>query len=211
MKKNDENGILNKDDFVGGKTGAFVKKNGFDNALYVQKQTEQIKKRIASFGNKLYLEFGGKLFDDFHAGRVLPGFDVNGKIRLLLEFKEEAEIVFCINAADIEKNKIRADLGISYDMDVMRLIDNIRKLGLYVSSVVITQYLGQPAADVFKDKLAMRGMKVYIHRHTKGYPSDTDTIVSDEGYGANPYIETSRPLVIITAPGPGSGKLATCL
>ena len=196
---------------MGGKTGAFVKKNGFDNALYVQKQTEQIKKRIASFGNKLYLEFGGKLFDDFHAGRVLPGFDVNGKIRLLLEFKEEAEIVFCINAADIEKNKIRADLGISYDMDVMRLIDNIRKLGLYVSSVVITQYLGQPAADVFKDKLAMRGMKVYIHRHTKGYPSDTDTIVSDEGYGANPYIETSRPLVIITAPGPGSGKLATCL
>lgn len=184
---------------------------GFDNRLYVQKQSEFIKKRIEQFDNKLYLEFGGKLFDDYHAARVLPGFDVNGKIKLLQEFKDMAEIVFCINAADIEKNKIRADFGITYDLDVLRLIDNVRAMGLYVNSVVITQFRDQPSADIFRKKLEMRGVKTYIHYPIKGYPNDVDLIVSDAGYGANEYIETKRPLVVITAPGPCSGKLATCL
>lgn len=184
---------------------------GFDNRLYVQKQSEYIKKRIEQFDNKLYLEFGGKLFDDYHAARVLPGFDVNGKIKLLQEFKDLAEIVFCINAADIEKNKIRADFGITYDLDVLRLIDNMREMGLYVNSVVITQFREQPSADIFRKKLEMRGVKTYIHYPIKGYPNDVDLIVSDAGYGANEYIETTRPLVVITAPGPCSGKLATCL
>lgn len=183
---------------------------GFDNELYVQKQTEFIKKRIEQFDNKLYLEFGGKLFDDYHAARVLPGFDVNGKIKLLQEFKDLSEIVFCINANDIEKNKIRADYGITYDLDMLRLIDNMRSMSLLVNSVVITQYQDQSSADVFRKKLEIRGVKTYLHRHTKGYPTDVNSIVSDEGFGANPYIETSRPLVVITAPGPCSGKLATC-
>lgn len=184
---------------------------GFDNDLYVKKQAEHIRKRIKQFNNKLYLEFGGKLFDDYHAARVLPGFDVNAKIKLLQEFKEQAEIVFCINANDIEKNKIRADFGITYDLDVLRIIDNIRRMGLFVNSVVITQYKGQPSADIFKNKLSMRGVKTHIHYPISGYPTNIDLICSDEGYGANDYIETSRPLVVITAPGPCSGKLATCL
>ena len=186
-------------------------KIGFDNATYIKKQTEQILKRVEQWDQKLYLEFGGKLFDDYHATRVLPGFHVNGKILLLKELKDKTEIIICINAADIEKNKMRADLGITYDMDVLRLIDGIRKMGLYISSIVISQYKGQPSADMFKNKLERRGEKVYIHRLTKGYPTNVDLVVSDEGYGANPYIETTRPLVVVTAPGPGSGKMATCL
>lgn len=186
-------------------------KKGFDNDLYIKKQTENIKKRIEKFDNKLYLEFGGKLFDDYHAARVLPGFDVNGKVRLLKEFNDLAEVVFCINAADIEKKKIRADFGITYDMDVLRLIDNLRDMGISVNSVVITQYNGQPSAESFKKKLEQRGEKAYFHYPIKGYPLDVERIVSDEGYGVNPYIETTRPLVVVTAPGPCSGKLATCL
>jgi len=189
----------------------FFDRNGFDNDLYIRKQTEQIERRIGQFDNKLYLEFGGKLFDDFHAARVLPGFDVNGKVRLLKEFKDQAEIIFCIGAADIEKNKIRADLGITYDLDVLRLIDNMREIGLTISSIVITMFHEQPAAVAFKKKLEMRGERVYVHRPIPGYPTDVNSITSDEGFGSNPYIETTRPLVAVTAPGPGSGKLATCL
>lgn len=186
-------------------------KTGFDNELYIKKQSEKIIERIEHFSGKLYLEFGGKLFDDYHAARVLPGFDVNGKVKLLQKLADRAEIVFCINAGDIEKNKIRADLGITYDMDVLRLIDNLRSMNLTINSVVITQYQKQSAADIFRRKLERLGVKTYIHKHTKGYPTQIDTIVSDEGYGKNPYIETTKPLVVVTAPGPGSGKLATCL
>lgn len=184
---------------------------GFNNELYLEKQSEKIMERIAKFSGKLYLEFGGKLFDDMHASRVLPGFDPNVKTKLLQKMKDKLEIIFCISAGDIERNKIRADFGITYGADVLRLMDNLRALGVLINSVVITQYTEQPAATIFKNKLQMRGEKVYIHKHTKGYPNDVDTIVSDEGYGANPYIETTRPLVVVTAPGPGSGKLATCL
>ncbi len=184
---------------------------GFDNSLYIQKQKEHILERINHFDGKLYLEFGGKLFDDYHAARVLPGYDANGKIRLLYELREQAEIIFAVSAGDIEKTKVRADLGISYDMEVLRLIDDITSMGISVNSVVITQYTGQSAADAFSMKLTMRGVKNYIHRPIKGYPTDIDYICSDEGYGANPYIETTKPLVVVTAPGPGSGKLATCL
>lgn len=187
-----------------------MNKIGFDNDAYIQKQTESIRKRVERF-DKLYLEFGGKLFDDFHASRVLPGFDINGKVKLLAELKDQAEIILCISAKSIEQNKIRADIGITYDMDVLRLIDSLRKMGLYIGSILITQFEGQPAAEVFHNKLDMRGERVYVHRLTKGYPSDVDIIVSDEGYGANPYIETTRSLVVVTAPGPGCGKLATCL
>ncbi|MCL1952449.1 MAG: DUF1846 domain-containing protein [Oscillospiraceae bacterium] len=186
-------------------------KTGFDNAAYMQRQAEHILGRVERFSHKLYLEFGGKLFDDYHAARVLPGFHVNGKILLLETLKDKTEIVICINAADIEKGKIRADLGIPYDMDVLRLIDNIRGMGLYISSIVISLYRDQPSADMFKNKLERRGEKVYIHRPIKGYPMDVDLVVSDKGYGSNPYIETTRPLVVVTAPGPGSGKMATCL
>ncbi|PWM21221.1 MAG: hypothetical protein DBX44_08785 [Oscillospiraceae bacterium] len=188
-----------------------MRKQGFNNETYIAEQTRRIRERIERFGGKLYLEFGGKLFDDFHAARVLPGFDVNGKVKLLCELKDQAEIILCISAKAIEANKIRADVGITYDLDVLRLIDNLRKMGLFIGSVLITQYSGQAGADVFRKKLEMRGERVYVHTLTKGYPSDVDTIVSPEGYGANPYIETSRPLVVVTAPGPGSGKLATCL
>ncbi|MEG1706824.1 MAG: DUF1846 family protein, partial [Clostridia bacterium] len=184
---------------------------GFDNELYTKLQTEKILERIETFNNKLYLEFGGKIFDDLHAARVLPGFIADAKINILTKLKDKTEIVFVISAKDIEKNKVRADYGITYGMDVLRLIDKIRALGLYVSSIVITQYDNQPNAELFVNKLKMRGEKTYIHFPTKGYPTDVDTIVSDEGYGKNPYIETSRPLVVVTAPGPGSGKLATCL
>ena len=184
---------------------------GFDNSLYIQKQKEHILERISHFDGKLYLEFGGKLFDDYHAARVLPGYDANGKIRLLYELRDQAEIIFAVSAGDIEKTKVRADLGISYDMEVLRLIDDITAMGISVNSVVITQYTGQSAADAFSMKLTMRDVKNYIHRPIKGYPTDIDYICSDEGYGANPYIETTKPLVVVTAPGPGSGKLATCL
>ena len=184
---------------------------GFDNDLYIKKQTENIMERIERFKGKLYLEFGGKLFDDYHAARVLPGFDVNGKIRLLHEMRDQTEIIFCISAGDIEKTKMRADLGISYDMEVLRLIDDITAMKIAVNSVVITQYTGQPAADAFAKKLTSRGVRNYIHRPIKGYPMAVDHICSDEGYGSNPYIETTKPLVVLTAPGPGSGKLATAL
>ena len=184
---------------------------GFDNDLYMQKQREHILERIARWGGKLYLEFGGKLFDDYHAARVLPGFEPDAKIRLLRSMGDQAEIVFCISAGNIEKNKIRADLGISYDLDLLRQINIVRGMGIAVNSVVITRYTGQSAADQFIRKLDARGIRHYIHRPIEGYPSDVDHIVSDEGYGANPYIETTKPLVVVTAPGPGSGKLATCL
>ena len=188
-----------------------MNKIGFDNDKYLSMQSEHIKKRIAQFGGKLYLEFGGKLFDDYHAARVLPGFDVNGKIRLLHELRDKAEIIFCVSAGDIEKTKMRADLGISYDMEVLRLIDDITAMDIAVNSVVITQYTGQPAANAFAKKLSSRGVKNYIHRPIDGYPMAVDHVCSDEGYGSNPYIETSKPLVVLTAPGPGSGKLATAL
>lgn len=186
-------------------------KIGFDNDLYVKKQTENILKRIETFDNKLYLEFGGKMFDDFHAARVLPGFDPNVKTKILTNLKDKLEIIFCIGAPDIEKNKIRSDFGITYGNELLRLMRNLRALGLMINSVVITQYKEQPAADIFRKQLERMGEKVYIHKYTKGYPNDVDTIVSDEGYGANPYIETTRPLVVVNAPGPNSGKLATCL
>lgn len=184
---------------------------GFDNEKYMDLQSQHIHERISRFDNKLYLEFGGKLFDDFHASRVLPGFKPDSKIRLLEKMKEDVEIIVIINAADIERKKIRADFGITYDADVMRLIDSLRSLDILVSAVVITQYSGQPSADIFKNKLEIRGERVYLHRCIKGYPNDVDTIVSENGYGANDFVETTRPLVVVTAPGPGSGKLATCL
>jgi len=184
---------------------------GFDNDLYMQKQTEQIQKRIEKFGNKLYLEFGGKLFDDYHAARVLPGFNVNAKVRLLQNFRDSAEIVFCINAGDIEKSKIRADFGITYERDLLRTVDAFHELGLYVNGVVITRYQNQPAAEAFRKLLERRGVRTYLHYPIDGYPDNVDHVVSDEGFGRNDYIETTRPLVVITAPGPCSGKLATCL
>ncbi len=184
---------------------------GFDNNKYLSTQSEQIRKRIAQFGGKLYLEFGGKLFDDFHASRVLPGFEPDSKIRMLQQLKDEAEIVISINSADIENNKIRGDLGISYEDDVLRLIDIFREMGLHVGSVVLTRYKGQATVDAFLKRLAALGIRYYCHYPIAGYPSDVQHIVSDEGLGKNDYIETSRSLVVITAPGPGSGKMATCL
>ena len=184
---------------------------GFDNQKYLTTQSEQIRRRIAQFGGKLYLEFGGKLFDDYHASRVLPGFEPDSKIRMLQQLADDAEVVIAINAADIEKNKIRGDLGITYDADVLRLIDTFRELNLYVGSVVLTRYTGQASADVFLKRLNSLGVKCYKHYNIAGYPNDVKHIVSDEGFGINDYIETTRPLVIVTAPGPGSGKMATCL
>ena len=186
-------------------------KVGFDNDKYLQLQSAHIRERLAFFGGKLYLEFGGKLFDDYHASRVLPGFQPDSKLRMLLQLKEQVEMVIAINAADIEKNKIRGDLGITYDRDVIRLIDIFRELGLYVSSVVLTRYNGQSAAKAFQSRLESIGVKVYHHYAIAGYPSDTASVVSEEGFGRNDFIETSRELVVVTAPGPGSGKLATCL
>ena len=186
-------------------------KIGFDSELYMQKQTEQITERISHFDNKLYLEFGGKIFDDFHASRVLPGFDPNGKIKLLHKLRDKVEVVFCVNAADIEKTKIRADIGITYNMEVIRLIELISNMGILVSSVVITQYTGQPAVEPFRRRLEMMGVRHYTHYPIPEYPANVNLIVSDEGYGKNDYVETTRPLVVVTAPGPGSGKLATCL
>ncbi len=184
---------------------------GFDNGKYLAMQSEHIRERIAQFGGKLYLEFGGKLFDDYHAARVLPGFAPDSKVKMLLQLKDQAEIVIVINATDIEKNKVRGDLGITYDQDVLRLIDAFRAIGLYVGSVVLAQYGGQSSADAFQSRLAALGVTVYRHYPIAGYPSDVEHIVSDEGYGKNEYIETTRPLVVVTAPGPGSGKMATCL
>lgn len=186
-------------------------KTGFDSKLYMKKQYEHILERIDMAGGKLYLEFGGKLFDDLHASRVLPGFDCNAKIKLLQKLKDKAEIIFAISADDIERNKIRADYGITYGTEIMRLIDVMGDMGIMVNSVVITKFKEQPQAVIYKTKLENRGIKVYTHTLTKGYPTDVDTIVSDEGYGKNAYIETTRPLVVVNAPGPNSGKLATCL
>ena len=184
---------------------------GFDNQKYLETQSEQIQKRIAQFGGKLYLEFGGKLFDDYHASRVLPGFQPDSKIRMLQKLKKDVEIVIAINAADIEKNKVRGDLGITYDEDVLRLIDTFRSMDLYVGSVVLTRYSGQAAADAFLRRLHSLGIRCFRHYPIAGYPSDVAHIVSDDGLGKNDYIETSRSLIVVTAPGPGSGKMATCL
>ncbi len=186
-------------------------RQGFDNDLYIETQSAQIRDRIAQFGGKLYLEFGGKLFDDYHAARVLPGFAPDSKIKMLIQLKEQAEIVIVINANDIEKNKVRGDLGITYDLDVLRMIDAFRSFGLFVGSVVLTRWQEQPAAAKFRQRLEALGVKVYQHYSIEGYPSDIARIVSDEGYGRNDYIETSRSLVVMTAPGPGSGKMAVCL
>ena len=188
-----------------------VQKIGFDNDKYLKMQSEHIKERIESFGGKLYLEFGGKLFDDFHASRVLPGFAPDSKIRMLAQLKDDAEIVIAINADDIAKNKVRGDLGITYDADVLRLIDAFRGYGLFVGSVVLTRYASQPSADAFIKKLGSLGLKVYRHYSIPGYPANIPLIVSDEGYGKNEYIETQKSLIVVTAPGPGSGKMATCL
>ncbi len=183
----------------------------FDNDQYLRTQSAHIRERIAQFGGKLYLEFGGKLYDDNHAARVLPGFQPDSKLRMLLQLKEQVEVVIVINADDIEKNKVRGDLGITYDRDVLRLMDIFRDRGLYVSSVVLTRYHEQATAKAFQSRLEAMGVRVYHHYDIQGYPSDIARVVSDDGYGKNDYIETSRELVVVTAPGPGSGKLATCL
>ena len=186
-------------------------KKGFDNEKYLKIQSEQIKKRIAQFGDKLYLEFGGKLFDDHHASRVLPGFMPDSKLQMLLQLRDEAEIVMVISAIDIEKNKTRGDLGITYDEDVLRLRGEFENIGLKVSAVVITHYNGQSSADAYRARLEHFGIKVYKHYTIDGYPNNVALIDSDEGFGKNDYVETTRPLVIVTAPGPGSGKMAVCL
>ena len=184
---------------------------GFDNEKYLKIQSEHIRERISQFGDKLYLEFGGKLFDDYHASRVLPGFAPDSKLQMLLQLSDMAEIVIVISASDIEKNKVRGDLGITYDVDVLRLMEEFEKKGLYVGSVVITQFAGQQSAEHFKLRLEKAGRKVYYHYVIPGYPANIPLIVSEAGFGKNDYIETTRPLVVITAPGPGSGKMATCL
>lgn len=186
-------------------------KIGFDNDKYLKMQSEHIKERIVQFGDKLYLEFGGKLFDDYHASRVLPGFAPDAKLQMLMQLSDYAEIVIVISAADIEKNKIHGDLGIPYDVDVLRLRDEFLTRGLYVGSVVITHYQGQRSAEQFKAKLEKKGIRVYLHYIIEGYPANVPLIVSENGYGKNDYIETRRPLIVVTAPGPGSGKMATCL
>ena len=186
-------------------------KIGFDNQKYLIMQSEHIRERISKFGDKLYLEFGGKLFDDYHASRVLPGFAPDSKLQMLLQLADQAEMIISINADDIENNKVRHDLGLTYDLDVLRLVKVYRSKGLYVSSVVITQYKGQKSIESFKNKLEALDIKVYYHYPIEGYPHNVEHIVSDEGYGQNDYVETTRPLVVVTAPGPGSGKMATCL
>ena len=186
-------------------------KIGFDNDKYLKIQSEHIKERIAKFGNKLYLEFGGKLFDDYHASRVLPGFQPDSKLRMLMQLKDDAEIVMVISANDIEQNKMRADLGITYDKDLLRLRDEFTSRGLYVSSVVVTHFNGQKSTEKFRQRLENLGVKVYYHYLIEGYPHNVELIDSDEGFGKNDYVETTRPLVVITAPGPGSGKMAVCL
>ena len=184
---------------------------GFDNEKYLKIQSEHIKERIGRFGDKLYLEFGGKLFDDYHASRVLPGFQPDSKLRMLMQLSDCAEIIIVISAVDIEKNKVRSDLGITYDMDVLRLRDEFKSRGLMVSSVVITHYKGQESAKAFSKKLKRLNIKSYYHYTIEGYPSNVALIDSDEGFGKNDYVETTRPLVVVTAPGPGSGKMAVCL
>jgi uncharacterized protein (UPF0371 family) len=188
-----------------------MKKTGFDNQKYLKEQTQAILERASNFNNKLYLEFGGKLLFDQHASRVLPGFDPNVKMMLLQQLKDKADIILCIYAGDIERRKIRADFGITYDVDALKLIDDLKEWGINITAVVITRFDNQPATTIFKNKLERLGIKVYTHRFTKGYPTDVDVVVSDEGYGANAYIETTKPIVVVTGPGPGSGKLATCL
>ena len=184
---------------------------GFDNEKYLNMQSEHIRQRIAKFGGKLYLEFGGKLFDDYHASRVLPGFHPDSKVKMLIQLADQAEIVIAISASDIEKNKVRGDIGITYDLEILRLIDAFRDNGLFVGSVVLTRWEGQSTARIFEARLNDLGIKTYRHYPIPGYPNDVDAIVSDDGFGKNDYIETSRPLVVVTAPGPGSGKMATCL
>lgn len=186
-------------------------KYGFDNNKYLKMQSEHIRDRIAMFGDKLYLEFGGKLFDDYHASRVLPGFEPDSKFKMLYQLREQAEIVLVISAPSIERNKIRMDSGLTYDAEVLRLIESFRKMGFLANSVVITQYSGQPSADQYRLRLNNLGIRSFLHYVIEGYPDNIDLIVSDEGYGRNEYVETTRPLVVITAPGPGSGKMATCL
>ncbi len=188
-----------------------MKNTGFDNEKYLRLQSEKIRERIESFGGKLYLEFGGKLFDDYHASRVLPGFKPDSKLQMLLQLKDQAEIVVVISSEDIAQNKVRGDIGITYDLDVLRLIDSFRQYGLYVGSVVLTRFEGQPAAQTFANKLTSLGITVYRHYPIEGYPTNLSHVISDDGYGKNDYIETSRELVVVTAPGPGSGKMATCL
>jgi uncharacterized protein (UPF0371 family) len=188
-----------------------MKKIGFDNEKYLKEQSQSILERAQQFGDKLYLEFGGKILYDYHASRVLPGFDPNVKMRLLQEFKGRADIVLCIYAGDIARKKLRADFGITYDVDALKLIDDLKDWGIDVLAVIITRFENQPSAIIFKNKLERQNIRVYTHQYTKGYPTDVDLVVSEEGYGANDYIETRRPLVIVTGPGPGSGKLATCL
>ncbi len=187
------------------------KRTGFDNEKYLKQQTDAILKRVRKFNNKLYLEFGGKIIFDYHAARVLPGFDPNVKMRLLQKLRDKADIILCIYAGDIERRKVRADFGITYDVDALKLIDDLRSWEINIAAVVITRFENQPAARIFKNRLERRGMKVYTHSFTKGYPTNVDLIVSDKGYGSNPYIKTKKPLVVVTGPGPGSGKLATCL
>lgn len=186
-------------------------KVGFDSEKYLKVQSEKIEERIKMFDNKLYLEFGGKIFDDYHAARVLPGFKPDAKIKLLQQFKQDLEVIFCINAADIEKSKIRADYGISYELELLRLIENLKKLDISINSVVVTMCKQGNDISHLEKLLKERNIKMYIHMPTKGYPDDIDTIVSEEGYGKNPYIETTKKLVVVTAPGPNSGKLGTCL
>ncbi len=186
-------------------------KKGFDNEKYIQMQSKYIGERVLKFGDKLYLEMGGKLFDDYHASRVLPGFEPDSKMKMLMHLADKLEIVIAINAFDIVKNKVRSDYNITYDLDTIRLIEAFKGLGLVVESVVITQYCGQSAADVFKKRLENMGIKVFLHYPIEGYPSNIELIVSDDGFGKNDYIETTRPIVVVTAPGPGSGKMATCL
>ncbi|MBN2158121.1 MAG: DUF1846 domain-containing protein [Spirochaetes bacterium] len=188
-----------------------MNKIAFDNEKYLNEQKNEILERVKRFNNKLYLEFGGKLMFDYHAVRVLPGYDPNVKIRLLQQLSDSADIILCIYAGDIERKKVRADFGIPYDVDALKLIDDLGDRGISILAVVITRFENQPAASIFKNKLERRNIKVYTHRYTKGYPTDVDLVVSDEGYGANEYIETRSPLVVVTGPGPGSGKMATCL
>ncbi len=184
---------------------------GFDNEKYLKEQSAAIQERVRTFGNKLYLEFGGKLLYDYHAARVLPGFDPNVKMRLLQQLREQTDVLLCIYAGDIERKKVRADFGITYDVDALKLIDDLSAWGIALRAVIITRFAGQTAARAFQNKLERRGVRVFTHSFTKGYPTEIDTIVSDEGYGANDYIETAKPIVVVTGPGPGSGKLATCL
>ncbi len=194
-----------------GSKPVLTSKIGFDNEAYIKAQTTSILERVERFNEKLYLEFGGKIMFDYHASRVLPGFDPNIKMRLLQELKDKTDIILCVHAGDIERKKMRADFGISYDSDALKTIDDFKECGIDITAVVITRYQNQPQTTSFKNKLERNGIKVYTHGFTEGYPTDVDLIVSDLGYGANPYIETTKPIVIVTAPGPGSGKLATCL